>query len=384
MQIALSRIMRSTVLALGVVALAGCSMFASDNPRYQPAELTEYAPGISASVAWSTSIGSGSGYGFVPAVVGNAVYAAAPNGNVSKLDLASGGVLWRASLDADLTAGVGSDGSTTAVAADDGTVIAFDDAGAEKWRTRATSAVNVPPAVGAGIVAVRSSDYRIQAFDAANGELIWSLQRPGPALALKTSMQMLIVDGLVLTGLPNGRLMAIDARSGSVQWEGTVSVSRGATDLERISDVVGAPQIQGPLLCGVTYQGRMVCFDVSQGGRPIWEQNFSSKTGMATDGQHAYAANGSDVIYAFALVDGHEVWKQEGLKNRRLSGPAVVPQALAFGDFEGYVHFLSRSDGQLLGRVQVGGGAVLSPLVATNRGVLVQNGSGNLVLVGVN
>jgi outer membrane protein assembly factor BamB len=62
----------------------------------------------------------------------------------------------------------------------------------------------------------------------------------------------------------------------------------------------------------------------------------------------------------------------------------VVPQALALADFEGYVHFLSRTDGHLLGRVQVGGGSVVSPLVGSSRGVLVQTGNGNLVLVGVN
>src|SRR5690606_27041911 len=153
------------------------------------------------------------------------------NGRVSKLDLASGRPQWQSST-INLSAGAGSDGQTTAVAAADGTVIAFDDQGQEKWRAKATSAVNVPPAVGAGVVVVRSSDYRIQAFDASNGELRWSLQRPGPALALKTNMQMRIVDGLLITGMPNGRLMAIDTRNGNVQWEGTVSVSQGATDLE--------------------------------------------------------------------------------------------------------------------------------------------------------
>ncbi len=385
MQIAVSRrVLRSTVLALGIAVLAGCSMFSNKNPRYDPLPLTEYAAGVSASTAWSVSIGSGGGYGFVPAVVGDSVYAATPNGRVSKLDLASGRVQWQGSADTALSAGVGSDGRITAVAAPDGTVIAFNEQGAEAWRAKATSAVNIPPAVGAGVVAVRSSDYRIQAFDAATGDLLWNIQRPGPALALKTNMQMLIVDGLLISGLPNGKLMAIDARSGNVQWEGTVSVSQGATDLERISDVVGTPQIQGPLLCGVTYQGRMVCFDVSQGGRPIWEQRFSSKTGMATDTQQAYAADQRDTVHAYALNDGHEVWKQEALGNRRLTSPAVVPQAVALGDFEGYVHFLSRTDGHLLGRVQVGGGPLVSPLVATRHGVLVQTSSGNLVLVGVN
>ncbi|CAM5204374.1 Outer membrane protein assembly factor BamB OS=Castellaniella defragrans OX=75697 GN=bamB PE=3 SV=1 [Castellaniella defragrans] len=56
---------------------------------------------------------------------------------------------------------------------------------------------------------------------------------------------------------------------------------------------------------------------------------------------------------------------------------------MAFGDFEGYVHFLSRADGKLMARLQLGSDPILSPLVATPRGVLVQTGEGKLILVGV-
>lgn len=378
------RFWRTSTLTLTGLMLVGCGMFSSSDSRYEPAELTQYPAAVSARQAWSTSIGSGSGYGFAPTVVGESVYAAAPNGNVVKVALASGQTLWQASSGIRLSAGAGSDGQTTAVAASDGTVIAFDDQGQEKWRTRASSEVSIPPAVGSGVVVVRSSDYRIQAFDAASGDLRWSVQRPGPALALKTSMQMLILDNMVITGLPNGKLMAVDAASGMVQWEGTVSVSQGATDLDRISDVVGAPQIQGPLLCGVSYQGRIACFDASQGGRTVWAQNFSSNVGMTTDTAHAYAVTQRDIVQAFHLGNGNEVWTQSALRNRRLAAPAVVSQAVAVGDLQGYVHFLARQDGQLLGRLHIGGGAIVSPLVATTRGVLVQTGSGNLVLVDLN
>src|SRR5690606_5873333 len=238
----------------------------------------------------------------------------------------------------------------------------------------------VPPVVDGGVVVVRSTDYRIQAFDAQTGEYRWDVQRPGPALALKTSMQMLSADGLLISGLPNGRLIAIDIRTGAVQWEAPVSVSRGATDLERISDVVGAPQVAGPLLCGVTYQGRMTCFDISQGGRPAWDIPFSSHSGMTNDGRYAYAVDQRDVVHAVDLASGQPVWNQGALRNRRLSTPAVMPSAVAVADLEGYVHFLSRANGDLLGRLSVGGGAVLSPLVSTQAGVLVQAGNGNLVL----
>lgn len=379
-----SRALRLILVTISVVAMAGCSMFSSKNPRYDPAPLTEYSAGISANVAWSAAIGSGGGYGFIPLVVGDAVYAATPDGSVAKVAIASGQTLWRTNAGMKLSAGVGSDGRTTAVAAPDGSVVAFDDQGKEKWRAKASSEVNIPPTVGAGVVVVRSTDYRIQAFDENSGEPVWNLQRPGPALALKTSMQMVVMEGLILSGLPNGKLIAINARTGDVQWEGTVSVSQGATDLERISDVVGRPQSQGPFLCGVSYQGRMVCFDVAQGGRPVWEQTFSSFAGMAIDAQQVYAPNQRSVVYAFGLADGHEIWKQDALRNRQLTAPAVVAQGVAVGDLEGFVHFLSRADGHLLGRVQVGGGAVVSPPISSDRGVLVQTGNGNLVLVGVN
>ena len=149
----------------------------------------------------------------------------------------------------------------------DGDVIAFDDTGKVKWKVRATSDVSIPPVVGYGIVVVRSGDYRIQAFDANSGERVWSVQRPGPSLALRSVSQMVLAEGLVITGLPGGKLMAIASNSGNVQWEGTVATPRGASDLERLTDVVGAPRIAGNLLCAVAYQGRIVCFDVTAGGR---------------------------------------------------------------------------------------------------------------------
>src|SRR5690606_38531823 len=145
-----------------------------------------------------------------------------------------------------------------------------------------------------------------------------------------------ILDGLLLAGMPNGRLMAVNAANGALVWEGSISVSRGATDLERINDVVGAPQVVDPLLCGATYQGRVACFDVSQGGRLVWDREFSAGTGIAADNQMLYAANSRDQIDAFALTDGQTIWTQKALRNRGLAPLAVLPQALAAGDKEGY------------------------------------------------
>lgn len=376
------RLFRAAVLGLAVASLAGCGLFSTADARFDPAELTEYAPSLAVATRWSTAIGSGGDYGFSPQLVGDAVYAATPSGSVAAVDLNTGAIRWRAG-DQPLQAGVGSNGNTTAVVTREGVVVAYDAQGQERWHAQAASAVNVPPAVGNGIVVVRTTDYRIQAFDEATGKLRWSVQRPGPALALRTSIRMVMVPNVLLAGMPNGRLLVIDTASGAVRWEGTISASRGASDLERISDVVGEPLALGPLLCGVSYQGQTTCFDISQGGRAIWAQSLSSATGLNSDGQRIYLADLRDTAHALDLQDGKELWKQSALLNRRLTSPAFVGQAVAFGDYEGYLHFLSRADGSLLARMQLGGGAIQSAPLTTPRGVVVQTGAGNLILVGV-
>src|SRR5690625_330746 len=378
-----SGLWRGAVLC-AFLLLGACSMFSSKDPRFEPTPLEDYEARMPVAVRWSAPIGSGSGYGCIPCVEGNSVYAASASGQVSRLDLSSGRVQWSANLGTRLSAGVGTDGQVVAVAAPDGTVIALDNQGKELWRSKASSEVNIPPAVGSGVVVVRSSDYRVQAFDARSGEPLWNLQRPGPALALKTNMQMEILDGLVVTGMPNGRVLLIDASSGALQWEGIVSQSFGATDLERISDVVGRPLLVGSLMCAASYQGRIVCFDMADQAQPVWAEDFSTARGIGANNQMVYAADTRDKVHAFGLDSGHLVWEQNALRNRRLTAPAVHDRVVAVGDFVGFLHFLAPHDGRQMARVQVSSRPIVSQPVAIDGGVLVQTDNGQLVFVGVN
>ncbi len=383
------RLMRARHVFLGVTAaamtvLAGCSAFTGDDGRNNPTELKAFEPALSVQAAWRAPVGSGTGIGFAPVIGRDTAYAAAADGSVGKYDLTSGAAIWRVQLDTKLSAGVGSDGATTAVVARDGTVIALDETGAVKWRAKATSDVSIPPIVGFGVVVVRSGDYRIQAFNAQNGERVWSIQRPGPALSLRAPSRMILAEGLIITAIPGGKLIAVNATSGDIAWEGIVGVPKGTSDLERVNDVVGAPVILGPLLCAASYQGKLTCFDVSQGGRPAWSKDFSSTAGIASDGKYIYSPSQRDIVNAFQLDNGALAWRQDALRNRRLAGPAANGQAVVVGDSEGFVHFLSPDDGRLVARLSLGGGPIQAPLQATLHGVLVQLGDSTLVMLTTN
>jgi outer membrane protein assembly factor BamB len=374
---------RVAVLVVAAASLASCSWFSSDD-RNLPNPLTTYTPQISATVAWRAPVGSGTSYGFAPAIVGDSVFAASTNGNVARLDLTTGATVWNRNVARQLSAGVGSDGQVVVVATPNGEIIALDADGVEKWRAKATSEVNITPWVGSGVVVVRSGDYRVQAFNAVNGDRIWSVQRPGPALALRAPSRMMMTQNLIITGMPGGLLLAIEPATGAVVWEGIVAVARGASDLERVNDVVGIPVAEGDRLCAVAYQGRVSCFDVKQGGMTAWTHNFSSVVGMAADARHVYVPDARDNISAFTLVDGKAAWRQDALRNRKVTEPSVLGGSVVFGDFEGFVHILSADKGELMARVAVGGGAMLAPTQRSPQGVVVQAGDSSISLIRLN
>ena len=379
-----NRVWRLIAVALLPLAVAGCSLFSKSDTRNDPAPLTAITETVNANVAWRAPVGRGTTYGFAPILVGNSVFAASRDGNVVRIDAAQGSTVWTRQVAKQLSAGVGSDGQTVAVVTSDGEVIALDADGQEKWRARATSEVNVVPWVGAGVVVVRSGDYRVQAFNAANGDRIWNVQRPGPALALRAPARMTEVQGLVLAGMPGGRLMAVEPGSGAVVWEGIVAVPKGASDLERVNDVVGIPLVRGDLLCAVAYQGRATCFNAAEGGRTVWANNISSIVGMAADDQRVYVPDNRSRVLAYGLQDGAARWTQAALLNRQLTEPAVTGRVVAVGDMQGFVHLLSVEDGELVGRVNVGGGAMMAPLQSVDGGVLVQTGDSTVALIRVN
>lgn len=376
------RFLKLTVLA-GVLALGGCGLFSTPS-QFEPVDLTEYNQTTVPAAAWSATIGSGSGVGFAPAVAGDSVYAATPDGSVVKVGLSNGAVQWKTSTEKNLSAGVGSDGNIAVVAAGDGTIIALDAAGKKLWTAKASTRVSTPPAVGQGVVVVRADDYRVQGFDAASGELLWNYQRTNAALALRAVTRMIIDKGNVLVAVPSGRLVALDLKTGRLQWDILAGPIRGMTDLDSVTDVVGAPALVNNGVCVATYQGNAGCYTPARGNaQALWSQPFSSATGVTLNNNSLYATGIHGEVTRMALGNGQQQWVNQVLKNRGLTNAISNGNIVAVGDYEGYIHYLSDADGHLLGRSEFGGEPIVSPLTATAQGILVQTGAGNLVMLGV-
>ena len=362
--------------AMTVLTMAACS--STKDERREPTPLTEFKPVLDVQQAWKTSVGKAGRYLFSPVAVGNAVYAAGANGSVAKIDAQTGQDIWRVKLHDDLSAGVGSDGTLTAVGGLKGDVYVLGADGKQLWTAKAPGEIISPPLVGNGLVVVRTVDGQIVAFNAQTGEQKWNYRNRAVPLNLRVSSGMTFAgDAAVLAGFPGGAFAAINLQTGDNYWQTPVSYPKGVTEVERINDVTGPPTLLGSETCAVTFQGQIGCFDANS-GRAVWEKAFSSTSGLAQDDRAVVAADDWSVVSAFDVSNGATLWKNDKLKNRELSVPFILGHAAVLGDYQGFVHFLSRDDGTLVARVKTDGSPITAAPVLAGETLVVLTHDGDL------
>jgi outer membrane protein assembly factor BamB len=308
-------------------------------------------------------------------VLENAIFAASASGTVVRIG-PDGQVTWRTETNVPISGGVGSDGFVVAVGSARGDVIALGADGKELWRAQVSAAIQSPPLVGRGLVVIRGSDYRIVAFDANTGKRRWNYQR-----TLKSLTQLAFAGDLVAAGFPSGRLVMLASANGTVRWDVPVAEPRGSSEVERLADVLGAPLVIGGEVCAAAYQGRVACFEASNGNLR-WARELSAGAGVGGDARRIYAVDAKSHVVAFSAATGANAWRQEKLLNRDLTAALALRRAVIVGDYAGYLHFLSPEDGAFLARVALGSEINATPR-AFGGGAVVQTQDGTVALVTV-
>jgi len=158
-------------------------------------------------------------------------------------------------------------------------------------------------------------------------------------------------------------------------------VPRGTTEIERITDVIGVPWASSTEVCAASYQGRVGCFE-SEHGNTLWTKDLSTASGLGGDARYVFVSDEKGAVVSLDRSNGAVVWRQEALVGRDLSSPLAHGGEVVVGDMEGYVHFLARDTGRIIGRGRTNGDPIDVPPVEIPGGVLVQTRSGALVAFG--
>jgi outer membrane protein assembly factor BamB len=360
---------RCGALAALALLLGACGMFGRDDPVEVPAELVAFTATERVERVWQASAGGGGErlrLGLAPATDGARVFAGGHDGRVIAVDALQGTRLWQTNTRARLSGGPAITGDLVVFGTIDGNVIALDgNSGAERWRIFIGGEVLAAPAASSRAIVVRTVDGRLVALAPLDGRRLWTTDHSVPRLTLRGNAPPVITGDTVIAAFDSGRLGAYALNNGETLWEQQLAPPAGRTELERLVDINARPVVIGRDLYVVGFQGRVASIAL-ESGQPLWARDFSSYAGIGADLNNLFLADAASEVLAISRRNGNSVWINRELRMRDLSTPVPIGTSVVTGDLDGYLHWLSATDGTFQARVRVGSSRVLGLLAVSD------------------
>ncbi|MDW3096407.1 MAG: outer membrane protein assembly factor BamB [Gammaproteobacteria bacterium] len=347
----------------------------------EPNELSEFIPEVLIQQNWQVSVGGDAEEKSIqlqPHVFDDKIAFTQTEGKISVHDVVNGRVIVSGKVSHSVSAGVGGNAQYLVVGTHDGVVIAINsNNGSEAWSANVTSEVVSVAHAPNDVVVIRTNDNRILGLSTSTGEKLWTATQTPPALTLRGASVPVVRDGVAYAGMDNGKVIAISIESGSIIWESRVSVPSGRSELERLVDVDGQIAIDDEYVYAASFHGRVVA--VSRvNGQVKWARDLASISGVSVDETLVYVTDKDDNVWALEKETGVSSWKQDKFLYRQLSAPVVQDNAVLVGDFQGYIHALSKQDGRIIGRVNLSKKPIHTSSMSTNATTYVMDSNGRL------
>ena len=347
-----ARILTAIVLP---VLLAACG--GNKDNADPPAELTTIEYNVPLQLNWALETlaeKNRASYRLRPLILGNSVYSIDTGGTIVRIDLEKGRKLWK--FDTELTpiTGLAGNGQIFIATSRDGDIVAYRESDEELelvWKTRIVSEIRATPVIDNDQLFVRSVDGKLRSLALVDGNEQWVVSRRVPALSLTGNSQPLVYGELVFAGFDDGKLIAYDRANGKIRWESTISVPGGRTEIERLVDVDGNFLIRDGVIYVASFQGRLAAIQAVSGDL-LWSREFSTYQSIAIDDDALYLSADNSHLWSIDRRTGTAFWKQDVLHARKITAPAIFGSNLVVADLDGYLHWFSKGEGTLLGRIR--------------------------------
>ncbi|HEY6458006.1 MAG TPA: outer membrane protein assembly factor BamB [Steroidobacteraceae bacterium] len=370
--------MRRILPILLLALVAACS---KNKDPDRPVKLVAFPERLKIEKVWSDKVGGTKvplRLGLALDIEGDTVYAAGERGEIAAFDLHKGQREWQTRTKLPLGGAVGFGDGKVVVGSTDGDVIALDaHSGKQLWTTNVAAEILAAPAVSPKMVLVRGVDGKLHGLSTADGHELWVQQQTVPKLSLRGTASPTIVGEVAVTGFDNGRVVASSLSDGASVWETQLQLPAGKTDIDRLVDIDTRARVMGNDVYVVGFQGKVAMMALDS-GQIWWSHDTSSYRGVAVDDENVYVSTADGEVLALKRRTGVEVWRQKALAHRGLSGPAVAGDAIVVADYQGFVHWLDKSNGALIGRVRAGKVRYSNPPVYADGVLVLLNDHGSI------
>ena len=367
------RVLGSMLILLTLTACANSGI--KETPVAMPAQLPSAAE---LRVDWWHLLGDEQGrkaFGQLrPSVFAGLAYVPLASGQVVELD-AAGSIVRQTQVSDSLSAPLAVDAQQMVAITGEGLALLLDRDYQQLWAFKLNALATEPALLTPDRVFIQTIDGRLSAIERITGRLLWVFQDAEPDLTLTgTSGPELIRTSsgeAVVTGLANGKIVALSTVDGSVIWEYRIARSSGKTDISRLVDVDAHVTLIDERLFVTGYQGDLVAIETAT-GRVLQATSLSSYRAIQTDGQWLFGVNAQSHVVALDPRDLSIIWTATDFEYRQLSELLVQDGALYAADRQGFLHVLDSQTGQWLTSRHIDWRGSNSDPVAFADGVLLQ------------
>ena len=366
----------------------------SDSHRNQPTELYDVINNKDISRLWTTQAGTGSLWDIDKKsheihtlemyIYEDFLFTLNHDGVIKKFDIMSGSLLWEKDFNFKVSAGLSGDNNFLYFVSSEGDLWCLDHDGKELWKSYVGGQVLVNPMPNTSFVTVRLNYNKFIQINNDDGSIEWTYQAPNPPLTINSQGKMSFANGAIYSGLPSGKLIAIEAKTGLLVWEVTVSQSTGVTEIDRANDVTSQPVIDGPIIYSVSSSGRIAAFD-RRSSKTLWDRALSSFVGINIYGNDIILVHESNSIYSLQNEVGKINWRSADLQYRNIGRATIAADLIVVGDFNGYLHFIDPFDGKITNRIKLSDSQILDNIISVNDSkLIVMDEDGNIRCLEIN
>jgi outer membrane protein assembly factor BamB len=420
----MKRRLRSLLLLVPMLGLAGCSWFEVDKPKlpgerisvlsldnqlkpdptiaelevrlprpavnpdwpqaggYPNHAMQHVALGDRLATVWRTSVGEGSSrYRRIlapPVTGGERIFTMDARYVVKALDRKTGKPLWQVDVtpkDAGLAigGGIAVAGDRLFVSTGYAQVLALDVAsGQEIWRQATLAPVRSPPTVSDGRVFVVTVDNELNALAAADGRKLWTHTGTAETAGLVGGASPAVEGDVVVVPYSSGEVYALRVENGRQLWSEGLTTARPSEALAGLADIRGRPVIDRGRVIVISHSGRMAAIDLRSGTR-IWEQDIGGIETPWVAGDFIFIVTNDQSLICLTRRDGRVRWvrdlpRYENMEKKKYpltwSGPVLGGDRLVVVASNGEAMSFSPYNGAPLGHLDLDETTFVTPIVA--------------------
>lgn len=332
---------------------------------------------------WSTDIGEGTNDEAQllaePIIAGDRIYTVDAEAEVSAFDAKSGNRIWQVELSKDdddegiLGGGLALEDGRLFATTGFADVIALDAKnGREIWRKRLNGPIRAAPTVWAGRVFVVTTNNELFALAADDGRELWTHAGLSEVAGLVGAAPPAVDGGVVVVPYSSGEVAALRVENGRQVWIESLTALRRSDAVTAISHIRGRPVIDRGIVYIVGNSNRTAAVDLRTGTR-LWEVPIGGSNGAWVAGDFIYVMTRDAELVCLTRRGGRVRWisqlprfeDEEDQEDPILwSGPVLAGDRLLVGSSDEQIWSVSPYTGKILGRIDVSGPVLISPVVA--------------------